>query len=512
MNIRRLLGSFLAGAALAGCAVGPNYHTPHTATPPSFVAAQPAGTTPGAPAAAAIDMAQWWQALDDPELDSLIERAIHANLDLEIALTRLQEARTVQAGLVSTLLPEAGAAGGAGHGTGSDLTRGRAPEALVSADNTAGLGAVQQVVGFDAGWEIDLFGKYRREIEEAKYNARAAAWARNAVLISVIADVARAYVDLRGLQTRLAVTRQDVSTAEQFRDLVHARYDRGLTNELDVTLADRELATLQAEVAPLVADTNALQYEIAEFIGEYPDALAAELEKAGTIPAIPAQVDPGLPLDLLKRRPDIQQAEQDLAAATAHIGVATADLFPRVGISAGVGAENSQLGTAGISQHIWSVGPALYWPLLDFGALDAAVNIADLQAHERLIAYRRTIIDAVRDADTAIGVFAAQQDRLKNLDAAMVASERAVTLASQRYDRGLTDFLNVVDAERQEFELENEYAATQQSAADAFVNLYKALGGGWQQYQEVPPIRRPLPAVIAIFRHVAASDPSENSK
>jgi outer membrane protein TolC len=208
----------------------------------------------------------------------------------------------------------------------------------------------------------------------------------------------------------------------------------------------------------------------------------------------------------LKRRPDIEQAEQQLAAATARIGVATADLFPRLAITAGVGAENSSLGTAGISHHIWSVGPSLYWPLLDFGALDAAVDIADLQAHERLIAYRRTIIDAVRDADTAIGNFSAQQERLKNLDVAMLASERAVSLASQRYERGLTDFLNVVDAERQEYELENEYAATQQSAAEAFVTLYKALGGGWQQYQDVPPIRRPLPALMAIFSHVAANE------
>jgi NodT family efflux transporter outer membrane factor (OMF) lipoprotein len=493
----------MGGVALAACAVGPNYRTPHTAVPDSFIATAPAAAVPAAPA---VDVAQWWRALNDPQLDSLIERAIRANLDIEIALTRLQEARTAQAGLASALLPQAGAGAGAARGTGSDLTRGRAPQALVAADNSAGVGNIQQVVGFDAGWEIDLFGKYRREIEEAKYNTRAALWARNAVLISVVGDMARAYVDMRGLQMRLELTRQDVATAAQFRDLVHARFDRGITNELDVTLADRELATLQAEIAPLVSDINALQYEIAELLGEYPEALAAELAKPGLIPAIPAQVAPGLPLEFLKRRPDIEQAEQELAAATARIGVATADLFPRLAITAGVGAESSNLGTAGISHHIWSVGPSLYWPLLDFGALDAAVDIADLQAHERLIAYRRTIIDAVRDADTAIGNFSAQQERLKNLDVAMLASERAVSLASQRYDRGLTDFLNVVDAERQEYELENEYAATQQSAAEAFVTLYKALGGGWQQYQDVPPIRRPLPALMAIFSHVAANE------
>jgi outer membrane protein TolC len=188
--------------------------------------------------------------------------------------------------------------------------------------------------------------------------------------------------------------------------------------------------------------------------------------------------------------------------------VATADLFPRLALTAGVGAQSARIGNAP-SSHIWSVGPAVYWPLLDFGALDALVSVADLQTHERLVSYKRTVFDAVRDADTAIGNFAAEQDRLHNLDVAMVASARAVSLASQRYDRGLTDFLNVVDAERQEYALENEYATTQQAAAEAFVSLYRALGGGWEQYQDIPAIRQPLPAVLAIFRRLAVSEDSQ---
>jgi outer membrane protein TolC len=174
-------------------------------------------------------------------------------------------------------------------------------------------------------------------------------------------------------------------------------------------------------------------------------------------------------------------------------------------VTAGAGDQSARIGNAP-STHIWSVGPAVYWPLLDFGALDASVSVADLQAHERLVSYKRTVVDAVRDADTAIGNFASEEERLKDLDVAMVASERAVSLASQRYDRGLTDFLNVIDAERQQYALENEYAATEQSAADAFVSLYKALGGGWESYQDVPAIRRPLPAVLAVFRRLAVSD------
>lgn len=499
----KILGLGLLYAWLAGCAVGPNYHAPHTATPEKFVATAPALTSVAG--SAAVDVAQWWRALKDPELDALIDRAIKANPDIEIALTRLQEARTRQAALVSDALPEAGAAGAAGRGTGSDLARGRAPPALASADNTAGVGQIREVVGFDANWELDLFGKYRRQVEAARYDTQAASWARNAVLIAVVANVARAYVDMRGLQMRLAIARQDIASAQQFRDIVQTRFERGITNELDLTLANRELATLQSDVAPLQAQVSATQYTLAVLLGEYPEALAAELAKPGLIPAIPQQIEPGLPLDLLRRRPDIQEAERQLAQATARIGVATANLFPRLGISAGVGTQSASIGTDEGS-HIWSVGPAVYWPLLDFGSLDAAVDVADLAAHERLVGYRRTVVDAVRDADTAISNFAAEQERLKNLDAAMLASERAVSLASQRYDRGLSDFLNVVDAERQEYNLEAEYTATQQGAADAFVNLYQALGGGWEQYQSVPPIRRPQPAILAALRRLATSD------
>jgi NodT family efflux transporter outer membrane factor (OMF) lipoprotein len=506
MATRGFLWIFASAALLAGCAVGPNYHAPRTAMPQKYVAA----TAPAQPAASAaatpsVDLAQWWRALNDAELDSLIERAIHANPDIEIALTRLQEARTQLAAATSNILPQVGAGGGAAHGTGSDLARGRAPQTLVAAENTPKSGQIQQIVGFDAGWELDLFGKYRREIEAAKYDTQAAAWTRNAVLISAVADVARSYVDMRGLQMRLAITRQDVISAQQFRDLVQARYDRGLTNELDVTLANRELARLQAEVAPLAAQVNAVEYSIAVLLGEYPEDLHAELAQPGVIPTLPQEVEPGLPLELLKRRPDIQEAERQLAAATARIGVAEADLFPRVALTAGVGTQSSRIGNVAGS-HVWSAGPSVYWPLLDFGSLDALVSVADLQTHERLVSYQRTVFDAVRDADTAIGNFQAQQDRLKNLDGALLASERAVSLAAQRYDRGLTDFLNVVDAERQQYDLENEYAATQQTAADAFVSLYRALGGGWEQYQDVPGIHRPLPALLAIFHRLAVSE------
>jgi NodT family efflux transporter outer membrane factor (OMF) lipoprotein len=498
-----LLLCLLAGC-VASCAVGPNYHAPKTVAPPEFVAAPTAAAGASTGTQGAVDLTLWWHALNDAELDDLIDRAIRANPDLEIALTRLQEVRTGEAVLVGNVLPMVAASGAAGRGTGSDMTRAGAASALRAADNKGSLNQIEQVAGFAASWELDLFGGDRRAIEAGKYDIEAAAAARNAVLISVVADVARNYVDMRGLQMRLAIIRDNIATAQQSRDFEQARFDRGLTNELDFQLASRELATLQSELPLLQSDIQAAQYDIAVLLGEYPEDLAQELTKPATLPTLPETIESGLPLDLLKRRPDVREAERQLASATARIGVATANLFPHVALSGGLGTQSATIGAQG--SHIWAFGPSVYWPLLDFGALDALVSIADLQAHERFIAYKKTVVDAVQDADTAIASYQAQEQRLQSLTEAINASERAVSLAQQRYDRGLTDFLNVVDAERQQYNLEDQYTASQQSAADAFIYLYKALGGGWEPYQHIPGIRRPEPAVMATFHRLLVSD------
>jgi NodT family efflux transporter outer membrane factor (OMF) lipoprotein len=502
----RCLSAIALSASLVGCMVGPDYHMPKIKIPDAFIATPGTPETAG-PTSPSLEIAKWWHALNDPELDSLVERAIQANPSLEIALTRLQEARTLEVAITGVALPEVEASGGAGRGTGSNLTRGRVSPPLNAATNTAGLHEINYVGGFDAAWEIDLFGRYRRAIEAARYDTQALAAARNAVLITVAADVARAYLDMRGLQMQLAVLRQNIRTAQQSLDLVRARFDRGIINELDVILARRQLATLQAQVAPLTSQINAAQYAIAVLLGQFPEDLAKELEKPGLIPEVPEQVQTGLPLDLIKRRPDIREAERQLAGATARIGVATANLFPRVAIAAGAGGQGQGLGvTPVVNKSIWSAGVLATWPLMDFGTLDALVDVADLRTHELLVNYKRTVLNAVQEVDNAISAYAAQQDRLRNLGDALAASQRAVSLASQRYDRGLTDYLNVVDAERQEYELAEQYAAAQVAVADQFVALYKGLGGGWEQYQSIPPIRQPQPAVVAAFRRVFAPE------
>jgi NodT family efflux transporter outer membrane factor (OMF) lipoprotein len=446
--------------------------------------------------------------LDDAELNSLVDRAIKSNLDLEIALDRLQQARTYEAVVLGAALPEVDASAAAGRGTGSDLTKGRADQILRSADNGAGLQHINTLAGFSAAWELDIFGKFRREIEAARDDTQAAHAARSDVLTAVVADVVRAYVDLRGFQVRAGILHKASDVLRESLRIVNIRYDRGITNELDLALATRELASLEAGIAPVEAQVSAAQYTLAVLVGDYPETMAKELEKPDLIPSMPAPIAPGVPLELLKRRPDIQEAERELAANTARIGVATASLFPEISITGSIGSQSQGWGTIpSIGRHIWSFGPGAVWPLLDFGALDAQVDIADIAAHASLVNYRKTILNAVQQVDTSIDGYQAQQTRLDKLGAAMTAGERAVDLATARYDRGLTDFLNVVDAERQLYELQEQYAEAQVAQGEQFVQLYKSLGGGWQNYQAVPAIRRPQPAVIAAFRRVLS--PSE---
>jgi NodT family efflux transporter outer membrane factor (OMF) lipoprotein len=499
----RLIVPVAAVLAAAGCAVGPDYRTPKITAPAQFAAAAPRQPDV-APEVAEIELAAWWHALDDPELDSLIERAVKANPDIQIALDRLQAARTVAIGTWSVALPVGGATAGGGRGTGSDLGRGRASQQLVSAESGTGLSQVNLLAGFDAEWQLDLFGKYRREIEAARADAQAQAAARNAVLVAVIADVARAYVDLRGLQMRSAVLHSAIDVLGESLKIVTERYERGITNELDVTLATRELNSLKAQLAPLDAEVDATQYALATLLGEYPEDLVQELTPKGALPIVPPAVAPGVPLELLRRRPDIQVAERELAASTARIGVAAGNLFPQVALSASVGLEHQGWGATptSVSQHIWSVGPGAAWPLLDFGALDAQLQVANLQTRAQLTNYKKVIQAAVQQVDTVLSAYGAEQQSLTSLGLALAASERAVTLATERYNRGLTDFLNVVDAERAEYALEDQYIQTQVVACEQFVALYRSLGGGWQNYQDVPPIVKPLPAVVAAFREV----------
>lgn len=504
----------------AGCAVGPNYRTPTTVMPNSFYAGPTSppttqGTRPNAERP--VNLARWWQSLNDPELDSLVDRAVRANLDLRMALMRLQQARAGEFVISGGSLPLVDFGAGSARGTGSDSTRGRIPGPLHSAANTHDLKEITEVAGFDASWEIDIFGRFTRQVEASRADTQAAYEARNAVLISVIADVARAYVDDRALRQRLDVAHHNLAAQVQTVSFVSQRFHQGITNELDVALARRQLASVQSTIEPLQAAIAQAQRRVAVLLGELPQNLYRELQGPGSLPNPPARIHAGLPIELLRRRPDIRHAERELAASTARIGVATADLFPRVALTGAFGFQGQGLGQTPVSEKsIWSLGPSAYWPLLDFGRLDSIVEVQDFRTQELLYNYRRSILMAVEEVDNAISNYNAQRDRLNNLNDAVTASERAVSLATQRYERGLTDFLNVLDAQRQLYDLQDQQAVAEESVVIEYIALYKSLGGGWETYQGVPDIRHPHPTVIAataqIFNHGADPTPGSPDK
>ncbi len=505
-----LASAVLAALCLGGCAVGPDYHRPKADAPKQFAVQAGAHSGKGAqddPAA----IANWWHNLHDPELDSLVVRALKDNPSLEIALAHLQQARTYEVAVTGLALPSVNLGAGGGRGTGTNLDRGGlAPGALHAADNRrlsgTGIDRIDYVAGGMAQWNLDLFGRYRRMIEAARYQSRAQMASRDAVQVAVVAEVVRAYVDLRGLQTQLLVLRQNELAASDLWHLMQARYSRGITNELDATLARRQLDIVRAEIGPVLGRIQAAQDRIAVLLGHYPEDLRAELSKPALIPNLPDEIDPGVPVTLLRRRPDVREAEWELASATANVGVATAALFPSLTVVAGLGQEGTSLNSQYLpnnSYRIWSLGYGAILPLLDFGTLDALADVADLQAHVQYVHYKQTVLNAVADVDTSMAAFRAQQQRLRELADAVVASERAMLLASERYDRGLTDFLNVADAQRQEYDLEGQYAVDQTLLAERYVAVYQALGGGWENYGGPPKIRMPQPAIVAMFRRLA---------
>jgi NodT family efflux transporter outer membrane factor (OMF) lipoprotein len=505
MWVCRVILAMSLAAGIAGCAVGPDFVEPEMKVPAAFAffnSAHPSKA--GIDAAQAERIGSWWKTLHDAELNSLVERAVAANPEIEAALDRVQQAREREIAVFGAALPRLGAGGSVAKGSGTDSVKSpRIPPTLDAGVNTTGFQEVTGVVGFDAGWELDLFGKYRRALEAGRYDTQSAFEARNATVVRIVAEVARNYAIVRGLQLRVELLKENIGRAEDHVKLTQSRFKQGLAAEGDTLLAQRELEALNAAVPPLNSALFDAVSRIGLLLGTYSGSVSAELRRPGALPHTPSHIRPGQPIELLRRRPDIRQAETELAAATARIGVAAADLFPRVSLTAGVGLQGGrEIPGAHPPVHglIWSVGPGAYWPLLDFGQLDAAVKQAQYRTGEVFADYRKIVLAAVEEVNTSLMRYRSELEAAQHLSKAVEASRRALDFHTGRYRSGISDFLNVLDAARQKYELEEQYAIARLAVVVAYVALYKALGGGWELYQEVPPIARPLPAIVAAFQ------------
>jgi len=462
-----LASGILPIALLSGCAVGPNYKRPQTSVANSFANAPTNAVSPDEAA-----LATWWRGFNDSRLDALVDRAIAHNHDLRIATANLKEARALRRLTTFDLAPTVQANAGYENGL---LSKAAAPPG-------ASRGAREFELydaSFDATWELDLFGRVRRSVQVANAQLGSAEATRLDVLVTVTAEVARNYFELRGLQNQLAVARKNAGVQTETLKITQSRLDGGRGTDFDVSRSRSLLNLTLSTIPPLEAAIQKTIYRIAVLTGKPPTDLTSELTAPAPLPSVMPSIALGDPATLLRRRPDIRAAERSLAAATAQIGVATADLFPRVTFVGSVGFQAETFAGLGKSgADTWNFGPRITWAALDLGRVHARIKAADARTEASLAFYERTVLTALEETEGALVDFGQEQSRQQFLATSAEASQKATDLAHQRYEGGVTDFLSVLEAERTLLEAQDRLAASQTRTVTALVAVYKALGGG----------------------------------
>lgn len=530
----RTVGAMLA-VMVAGCEVGPNYKPPEMKVRATFAEANVKGasttrasvptTQPGSP-----PVTLWWTTFHDPELNVLIGRAVRGNLTLRQAVSRVRQARYQRAIAGAGLFPNVNAdggyqrargssnvviplgafgggpsSGGAGTSSGAAQRTGKngmtaqpqqeiaggggtvaggppgGPQSPLGLGGFPGVNTDLYQIGFDATWEIDVFGGQRRGIEAANAEFDAAREDARDALVSLLAETARTYIELRGDQRQYEIARQNLAAQQDTLNLTRSKYQAGFVTQLDVARQATQVATTAAALPALEGRVRIAIHTLGVLVGEDPDALSAELIKPGVIPPVPPEIPVGLPSELLRRRPDVRRAERQLAAATARVGQATADLFPKFSITGAMGLDSTQ------PKHLfdwgsryWALSPGFSWPIFDAGRIRANIDAQDEIRQQAYANYQQTVLNALKDVEDSLSSYRTEQLRNQSLSDAVKAARQAVDLARQQYDQGVTDFLTVLDAERAEYAAEDSLAQSDQTISTDLVALYKALGGGWE--------------------------------
>jgi multidrug efflux system outer membrane protein len=452
---------------LVGCAVGPNYHPPKTEVSAAFANGNEARLVANPVAIA------WWRGFNDATLNELIDKALATNQDMRIATSRVLQARALHSSAQADFFPVLG--GTAGY------TKSRYSEDSLPGAKNPNREIDLYDVGFDATWELDIFGRVRRSTEATRAELSVAEANRQEVWITLIAEVARNYFELRGGQNHLAVARRNADNQRESLDITVARLRAGRANELDTAQARAQLNSTLATVPPLEAAIKHSIHRLSVLLGQPPAALDPTLAQPAPKPPIPATVEIGNPTDLLRRRPDVRAAERSLAAATALIGVETSSLFPRVTFQGNAGFSASQIAElGGPGTDAYSFGPRITWAALDLGHVRARIKAARAQADVELANYEKTVLLALEETENALVDFGREQARRDFLRESEHSAAEANTLARQRYDSGVADFLPVLDAERTQLDVQAQLAQSETRVATSLVAIYKALGGGWE--------------------------------
>ncbi len=456
-------------ALLAGCAVGPNYQAPKT-----NVSTRWASPLIGGETNSPVDLAAWWENFNDTNLDSLMTTAVQSNLTLRIAESRVREARAERGVVAGSLWPSVGSS--------TSYSRNRfGQNGFPPLPPTTPPDYNFYNAGFDAAWELDIFGGTRRAVEAASAEIGAAEYGQRHVLVTLLAEVARNYINARAYQQRLTITRDNIRVQQDVLDLTSNRFQNGLSSDLDVQQATALLASTEAQVPSLETGFQESVYHLAVFLGQTPDALVNEMSVEKPIPLTPPLVPVGLPSDLLQRRPDVQHAERELAAATARIGVAKVDLFPKFSLTGFASLESiSANNWFDYASRAWSAGPTVQWEIFEAGSIRANVRVQNARQEQALDAYQQIVLTALEDAENALTAYAKEQVRRESLSQSVQANQQALELSTQLYQSGLADFLHVLDSERSLYAAQDALVQSDQTVSLNLVQLYKALGGGWQ--------------------------------
>jgi NodT family efflux transporter outer membrane factor (OMF) lipoprotein len=454
--VRRCIALLSALLLTGGCTVGPDYEPPELEVP---------GAWSGAPVEAQIDpsveLAVWWERFGDPQLTELVRRAVLGNLDVAIAAARVREARARRGVTAARLWPLL--------------------EAVASGIPASGSEESLFLAALDAFWEIDVFGGVRRSVEAAEADLEASKDDWRDALLELTGAVAATYIELRGLQGRIAAVHGNLAAQRETRALTQAQRDVGLASDLDVERARALVASSAAELQPLQTALSESVHRLGVLLGEPPAALAVELAESGPIPSAPAEVLVGVPAELLRRRPDLGRAERELAAATARIGEATADLYPKFTLTGSVGLRSEDVKDLISGRYNFaSIGPNIIWPIFAGGRIVSNIDVQNARTEAALARYEQTLLLALEQVENALVRYAREQIRRSELLDAYDANREAAVLARRLHANGLVEFLDVLVAERSLLESEDRLVTSETAVSSSLVTLYVALGGGWE--------------------------------
>ncbi len=462
--------SLLALNMISGCMVGPDYQPPKTQAPPAWSGVTNSSATTGTRLTDnAVDLALWWTNFQDPKLTGLVNAALRTNLDVQLAAALLREARAARGKDAGGLWPSLAASG--------SLTSAGTVNKINGSGSRNAFGA-----GAAAVWNLDFFGVTRRQLESDDASIQAARENIYGAQVTLMSEVALDYIQVRSAQEQIAIAQTNLQSEMHTADVTRQKGAAGFVSALDEANADAQVATTAATIPPLETTIRQNIFALSILLDHPPADLLQDLSKPGYIPLTPPEVPVGLPSDLLRRRPDIRQAEANLHAAAAQIGVAVADFYPQFSLTGSVNYQNSvarDLFAGG--SGIYSGGPQVNWPIFSGGSMISNVRLQKAATDAAYITYQKTVLAALADVESYLVAFAREWDHRKALSDAVVKNRRALDLSQQLYQAGTTEFLTVLDAERSLLASETALALSRQAISSDLVNIYRALGGGWEE-------------------------------